>query len=696
MKRKLPLCAILSLLALLPLFGQFDSRFASPGASEQFRLGVQAYHRGRYSEAILLFEKSLAYSPEQSLVSYWLGRAYNKMGFGATSLRAWEPLLADPSSPPFLRAKVETLRQFQSVEETPGDFSYVEAARFQGKLGKNSYFSRPSAILPQPDGSFLVVAQGSNEILRIDANGVIKSRDRGGLAGYDRPFGLARLPDGTLFVTEFNGDRVTRLAEGKALRFGSKGRDDGRLLGPQYAACDGEGYLYVTDYGNARVVKFDPDGNFILGFGAKVDAFPGFVSPAGLAEKDGVLYVADSYRKAIYRFDSSGNYLGSLADGLLHYPEGLAFWQNGASLLVADTDRIVSIGLDDEALALVYQSPDKKARLVGAAADFNGNLLACDFDTSNILVLTEASLIAAGYDVEIERVYADAFPKVSLDLSVRDRMGRPVVGLGFSNFHLSERVEKTEQQDERGKTVLHRTESLVPVKDPELLASAMVSAPPRIALLLESSPAMNDCRGLARDAIAELFGELSNGGKPSFSLTLAGRLPSSTLPLGSGLADLTKAALSAPPASSPGRFDLGLHLAATDLLPSSSHDVVVYVGTGAVDEKSFTGTSLAELASLLRNNGISFYAIILGEGEPAPSLRYLSEQCGGSIYAASGPRGLKDLAASLLAASGGRYRLSFSSVADSRFGEAYLTIAAEAYLYKKSGRDELGYFAPLR
>lgn len=700
MKKRVIALLLVALLAVFPSLAQYNSEFASSGAREDLRLGVQAYHRGRYSEALLLFEKALAFSPDEPLISYWLGRSYAKSGFGATALRVWEGLLARPDVPPFLRSKVETLKGQRDLDlELTEEPRFVEAARFEGRVGKTTYFLRPSALLPERDGSLLVVAHGSNEIVRIDPNGVIRERERGGLSGFDRPYGIASLPNGERFVTEFNGDRITRLGSGPALSFGGKGRGDGQLIGPQYAVCDEDGYLYVTDYGNARVVKFDPEGKFVLSFGGKLDDFPGFASPTGLAELNGTLYVADSFRKAIYEFDISGNYVGTLASGELHAPEGLAFWRKDSALLVADTDRVVSLDLESERVTQLYRSGDRRARFVDAVADYNGNLLACDFDSSAVLVLTEAPLLAAGYDVEIERVDSSAFPKVTVDLSVRDREGLPVVGLAAPNFHLTERIKTTSSSDERGKTVIRKVESIAPVKDMELVGSGSHPSPFKTVLLGERSASMEEYRDEARDALTDLYNSLARAGAASVAFVGAGSAPSLEVAPGSDLAALTRAILARDPRASggsSGRFDLALRLAATSLLPTSGRDSVVYLGTGAIDETSFSGTTISELASFLRGNGIRFFAVILGDSSPSNSLRYLASETGGSIYSSSRPRGLGDLAADIGGGPCGRYRLSFSSKADPGFGLGYLSVGAEAYLYKKSGKDELGYYAPLQ
>jgi hypothetical protein len=679
--------------AVAPSWAQFNSVLRSSGAVDQLRLGVQSYQRGHYAESILLFEKALAYEPGAKLIEYWLGRAYLKSGYEETALRIWQGLADAADAPPFLKAKVADLRSSRAIAQAGSDYRYVEVERFEGQGGKAKLFSRPSAIIPKPDGSLLVVAHGSNELVTLDASGVVRERSRGGLQGYDRPFGAAYLPDGTLFVTEYNGDRVSRIApDGKSAFFGSKGRGDGALIGPEYAATDSDGYLYVVDFGNARVSKFDDTGAFVLSFGAKnlELGFPGLESPTGVLAEGGVVYIADSIARAIYKFDESGNYLGVLAEGELHMPEGLSSWNGGQAILVADTDRIVSIDLASEAVSLVYHSPDKKAKLVGAAADYNGNLVACDFDSSAILILSDVSSLAAGYDVEIESIDSSAFPKVNFDAIVRDRNGMPVVGLKEGNFYLTETIRKTTQQDEGGKAVIRTEESIVPATEPLYLGSGDKAVQARSILVLERSADMDALRETQRSILAELYPELSATGWTAPSLVTAGPVPA--VQATGDLQSALRVALS--PSSGRGRFDQALRLAATKLLPSGNRDAVVYIGTGAVDESSFSGTALSELAALMRNNGIRFYAVLAAA--PDASLRYLADRTGGELFSADRPRGLSDLASSIATTPTGRYRFSFTSKAETSFGRGYLSVGLEAYLYKRSGKDELGYYAPLK
>ena len=155
-------------------------------------------------------------------------------------------------------------------------------------------------------GVFFVVAFGSNEVLRYDVNFRLSVAMKGGPAGFDKPYDVLEAADGTLFVSEYGGNRIARCRPNgdRIGTIGGKGTGDGSLLGPQYLAGDSRGYLYVTDWGNSRVSKFDKDGAWIL-------SIKGLSGPTGIAVHEDRLYVSEKGKKRIAVYDLNGNPLGT-------------------------------------------------------------------------------------------------------------------------------------------------------------------------------------------------------------------------------------------------------------------------------------------------------------------------------------------------------------------------------------------------
>ncbi|QQO08004.1 6-bladed beta-propeller [Breznakiella homolactica] len=645
-------------------------------AREEFRLGVQAYNRFSFNEAILSFERALSFRPGEPLILDWLGRAYYRSGMEDTALRQWQAALEfyerGSNEALLLASRIETVWNRRSLfPDLDENARYVDAGRYPGRYDDLTVYRQPTAVLPLEDGSAWVVAFGSNEIVRIDVNGIIRQRQRGPLNGFDRPYDIVRGPDGRLYVSEYHGGRVSILSSRGEWQgyIGSKGRGDGQFVGPQNMAVDEDGYLYVVDYGNRRVSKFDADGTYLLSFGGKTGTFPGFTSPTGIAAGNGSVYVADSVNRTVYRFDRNGSYLGiTLSEGL-QGPESLRFTSDGR-LLAADTNRVVII---DPQSAVVHELGvvgNSRVRLVGADVDRNGNILAVNFQADEISVMTRLDDMAAGLFVQIERIVSDNFPEVTLELQVQDRQRRPIVGLDGRNFLLSEEGRAAGEQS--------------------FLGAAYLSDRTDISLLIERSPQTagfrNDLAVAARDAAAA-------SGRV-VSVVSAGEQP--FLERSADAAQLDRAARGTDSQYSPRwRFDLGLRLAATDLLPGEKKRAVVFLTSGALNELSFSQYSLSELAAYLANNGIVFYAVIIGNASPSREVEYLCSQTGGSVLPLYRPAGIGPVIEGLKEKPNGTYILRYRSGLPTDFGRAYLPVEAEVYLLERSGRDGTGYFPPL-
>jgi DNA-binding beta-propeller fold protein YncE len=670
--------------ASFPLFAQqsdftvgnadLDARYAR----EEFRIGVQAYNRFAFNEAILSFERALSFRPGEPLLLDWLGRAYYRSGFEESAIRQWiaasggyEPMSTESL---LLNSRIETIRNRRNLLPVADDnIRYVESGRYPGVVDQQILYRQPTAALPLEDGSVWVVAYGSNELVRIDANGIVRQRQRGPINGFDRPYDLARGYDGRLYVSEYRGNRVSVLNSNGDWQayIGSKGRRDGMFVGPQNIAVDESGYLYVVDYGNQRVSKFDPDGVFILSFGKKTvsasgEPFGGLLSPTGIAAKNGRVYVADNTSSQIYQFDPNGAYLGVLIGAGLMGPESLRFLSDGR-LLVADKNRVVMIDVDSAVIRELGAPGNDKVRLVDADMDRNGNILAVNFQASEVSIMTRLDDMASGLFVQIERVVSSAFPQVTVEVSVQDRLRRPIVGLDGRNFLLSEEGN--------------------PVSKQQLLGAGYRTTNLNISLLIERSPATS----ALREDVSAAVKDISSVGGAVVSLVSA-----SESPVKEQIANgILPSAIDGAEYSPRWRFDLGLRLAATDLLPADKKRAVVFVGSGVLGELAFEQYGLSELAAYLANNGVVFYAVIAGGGQADAALEYLASQTGGHVLPLYRNEGVKPVIQSLVSVPNGTYIISYESRLPTDFGAAYLPVEAEAYLLARSGRDKIGYFPPL-
>ncbi|MBQ4330688.1 MAG: hypothetical protein IJC31_02510, partial [Spirochaetaceae bacterium] len=100
-------------------------------------------------------------------------------------------------------------------------------------------------------------------------------------------------------------------------------------------------------------------------------------------------------------------------------------------------------------------------------------------------------------------------------------------------------------------------------------------------------------------------------------------------------------------------------------------------------------------AAYYNNTGISLYTVKLSQNVLPEEITYITETTNGDIQFVYRPEGLKNIVADVVSLPNGSYQLSYTSSLDTNFGKDYLPLEAEAYLLNRSGRDEIGYYAPL-
>ncbi len=161
---------------------------------------------------------------------------------------------------------------------------------------------------------------------------------------FNSPFGLAVDSAGNVYVADFQNNRVQKFNSSGAflLKWGSLGTGNGQFNKPWNVAVDSAGNVYVSDANNGRIQKFNSSGAFLLTWGSVGTGNGQFNSARGIAvDALGNVYVADSNNQRIQKFNSSGAFvtkwgISGTGNGQFQYPYGVAVDGSG-NVYVADT-----------------------------------------------------------------------------------------------------------------------------------------------------------------------------------------------------------------------------------------------------------------------------------------------------------------------------------------------------------------------
>ncbi|WP_407427992.1 hypothetical protein [Treponema sp.] len=655
------------------------ARSATSGLAEQeFRRGVQAYYRGSFNDAIMQFEKALSYLPGENVILDWLGKSYYRSGVEGAALEHWQYASNEGYGGLLLQNRIEIVssRRLFSGSSLEKPVRYTESGSYTGKnIQGNFVFSQPTCVLPNNDGTIWIVSYSSNELLKMDLNGLVIERTGGPLNGFDRPMDIIRLKNGNLLLSEFAGDRLSLLdSKGKFIKsFGEKGASVGKMVGPEYIAQSDDGNIYVSDFGNSRIDVFDTDGNPLFYFGGKTDDFSGLKGPTGVAVYADTVFVADCITGAVYRFDFSGNYLGVLCKNkTFKKPESMKSW--GKYLILCDRNKVYSIDSDTGSVFENANSGNSPSRLTSAVPDINGNIIVTDFNSNEVYVMAKLSELIGGLFVQIQKVYSDSFPKVTIEVNVENRSRQSMVGLKENNFLI--------------------TENKAPVLDLKFEGAAYANDTADITLLIDRSVDSAKYSQSMENAVKEIASSMNNRG--TLRIVSAGKVPLLEYEgPASGVSKFNAASLKNP-VSSTVSLDLAIRLASNALINAEKKCAIVYIGSGKVTQLAFEKYGLSNISSYLNNNSISFVNLILAQSACDDEINYLCTNTEGGEYYVYREQGLSEVVNDIIEIPSGIYVLSYTTALQTDFGQKYLPVEVETFIMNRSGRDETGYFAPLQ
>ena len=645
-------------------------------ASDEFRRGVQAYYKGAFNEAIVQFEKALSYMPNDNLILEWLGKAYYKTGVEGSALQYWQTANDNGYGGLLLQNKIEIVRERRVTGDSKDKLMRLsEAGSFPGEFNGQLIFSGPVSVLPNPNGTMYIATYNSNQIILMNQNGKVIDRITGPMNGFDRPSDIIRLKDGNILVSETFGDRLALLDKNaKFIKYiGKKGRQLGEVVGPLYLAQDDLERIYVTDSGNRRVDVFDKEGNALFFFGGKQNGFSGLKMPTGITVFEDKVFVVDSDLGTIYEFDTAGNFVGELIEkNTFEKPEALKIWND--KLIICDKNKVLAVDPYSGALFEYVRTGNAPSRVTTAVADVNQNVIVSDFTANEIYIMSKTQELVGGFFVQIEQIDSSKFPNVTLEIKVENRHRQPVVGLQEENFYL--------------------TENKRPVNKLKFLGSASNNTVADITLIIDRSSTSNLYKNEIETAVKEVAASMNNQG--TLRVISAGAVPVTEYivrPI--GVENFTIDTLKNPTSKNVA-LDLAIRLATNDLINAEKKRSIILISAGDTKNYTFEKYNLAELTSYVNNNSVGFSFIQVMQNAVTDEVDYIINNTCGDLYYVFRPEGLKNIVSDILDIPQGVYQLSYTSLLQTNFGQAYLPVETEVYLLNRSGRDESGYFAPLQ
>ena len=228
------------------------------------------------------------------------------------------------------------------------ELKYVTNVGFCADFGGRG-FQLPTSMVIRGDGVIFVVSRGKSSTK--GSNGiqmVTKDHDflgqigtyGAGLGGMMWPTSVALDSDENLYLSDEYFNKVTKFdREGNPIsEWGRKGSGEGEFNQPSGLLIRGE-VMYVVDSRNNRIQMYTLGGDFIGQWGSAGEGNAEFNLPWGICDdSEGNIYIADWRNDRVQKFDPQGNYISTIAggvDSVLDRPADVAVDSSG-TLFVAD------------------------------------------------------------------------------------------------------------------------------------------------------------------------------------------------------------------------------------------------------------------------------------------------------------------------------------------------------------------------
>ena len=652
-------------------------RIKEEKARQHFQKGLGFYNRQNYVAAREFFYKALDVHPYFHLARRYLGDSYYYSGDYNGALEQWSYLQeVSRGAYPTVGERLSILEFHLNQYSDSGKQSFLR--KYDSSSFRRIRLDYPVDVAIDSSNNQYLINYREPGIVQVSADGSLLNEFKGPF--YDSLQGpiAGIMHEDLLYVADYDADRIQvfRPSGGRARAFGDTGSGEGQFRGPSGLTVESE-YLFVTDSGNARIQKFDLEGNYLQSLR------PGearFQQPSGITgDGRGILFVSDRKAGTIHVLDVDGNLLDSISHPLLKEPRGLHYhegkvWIADEKSGVLSLDPISGLVQELDEIRDFEDRPINWNRVFSVKTDSRDSLLIADYGAHEVVMTTPEAYKRSGLNVKVQKVDLNEFPVVGLFVQAETQDGRSLPGLSRREIFIYEndrriggaRTDNMQPFQKRTNIVVVKENSEILRKRglDEMIPSVLepmvapLTVVDRFKLVRSGEQSRMIYEGRERKQILKLMSEGDTGDRPSLGLSAY----------------------------------FGLSELVSEIGPRG----LVMVVSGALPEETFAPYGIDKLVQYARAQKIQIHVVSFEQDSELTELyRSLAERTDGEYLRAFDETRVKNLYSDIRKHEDNRYIITYDSLADEALQDRYVDVRVEVHFQNTSGVGDAGFFVPI-